>query len=61
MYFLFKNKHNKLSPERIFKMHMSQSGVTQSERRFRKMMHSETPLKRLLNDLEQALKSKVGV
>jgi putative transposase len=42
-------------------MHMSQSGVTQSERRFHKMMNSEAPLKRLLNDLEQALKSKVGV
>ena len=42
-------------------MHMSQSGVTQSERRFHKMMHSENQLKRLLNDVEQALKSKVGV
>ena len=42
-------------------MHMSQSGVTQSERRFHKMMHSENQLKRLLNDVEQALKSKVGI
>jgi len=42
-------------------MQMSQSGVTQSEHRFQKMMRSDSHLRHILKDFEQALKSKVGV